>query len=314
MLDRREQDWRDGIDHLTSLYREIERRNLALPAVSITPLLVYLWNFIKFELFFFADFFLIIPMNLVIFVRNFFPGRWRYRSFSWKYLKYALHWLWNGEIYVPTIHVRSITRLLLNIHFRRRLKLVRRQILLDNGLSPDTREGLLSHIDRSLEIWPRLTAVASVLTYILPVVGWVSDIFGGIYEDELPGWFGAASLFLITYALAIIGVAFVVKRGLMLGASGRAAYYVGGIDGRGKYEDEGNILRLMGVRAREFPFDALIIIISFVPSLLFQLELQEAGAIRGSSLYLIAVLGAPLIFTIVIVTIGLLRRTKLGRM
>lgn len=43
------------------------------------------------------DVLLIIPVNAVIFLRNLFPGEWRYRSFSGRCWRYVITWLWRGE-------------------------------------------------------------------------------------------------------------------------------------------------------------------------------------------------------------------------
>lgn len=42
--------WNSSIDELVALYRAIERRHLSLPVFSITPLLLFTWNWIKFSL------------------------------------------------------------------------------------------------------------------------------------------------------------------------------------------------------------------------------------------------------------------------
>ena len=70
------------IEDILSLYRDVERRSLTLPAVSFFPLLVVFWKAILFEVFVLLDMLLLVPMNVVILLRNLiFSGEWRYRSF-----------------------------------------------------------------------------------------------------------------------------------------------------------------------------------------------------------------------------------------
>src|SRR5260370_19192985 len=84
-------------DDLIALYRSIERGALDLPLVSFMPFVIFTWWIFKFYFFFIIGIFLIIPTNLVIFVRNFFPGRWIYRPFFLRHLYYTWLWIWRGE-------------------------------------------------------------------------------------------------------------------------------------------------------------------------------------------------------------------------
>ena len=61
-------------DSLIALYRSVERSTLDLPLVSFMPFLIFLWAVMKFMFFLYVGIFLIIPVNLVILIRNVFPG------------------------------------------------------------------------------------------------------------------------------------------------------------------------------------------------------------------------------------------------
>ena len=98
-------DYDSAIQRLIALYSDIDEASLALPAFSGMPFLIYVWSMIKFEFALFGDVLLIIPINVVVFLRNLFPGRWRYKSFSWPYLKYCFMWFWRGECYVASFFV-----------------------------------------------------------------------------------------------------------------------------------------------------------------------------------------------------------------
>src|SRR5438309_5398384 len=89
--------WEEFIENLIALYREIERRSFSLSAFSVYPLAIGLWSVFKFEVSLVLDLLLLIPINAVILLRNLFRGRWAYKSFSWRYIKNVLGWLWRGE-------------------------------------------------------------------------------------------------------------------------------------------------------------------------------------------------------------------------
>src|SRR5260370_42487379 len=88
-------------DSLIALYRSIERRTLDLPFLSVMPTLIVFWALLRFMFFFYVGILLIIPVNLVILIRNIFPGRWRYRPFFLRHLSYVWLWIWRGE--APTL-------------------------------------------------------------------------------------------------------------------------------------------------------------------------------------------------------------------
>jgi hypothetical protein len=68
-----------AIRGLIDLYSDVENSSFSLPVFSALPLGVFLWFFVKFEIAIIGDLFLFIPINFIIFIRNIFPGRWRYR-------------------------------------------------------------------------------------------------------------------------------------------------------------------------------------------------------------------------------------------
>ena len=51
---------------------------------------------------------------------------------------------------------------------------------------------------------------------------------------------------------------FVVKRSLVLGASGREVYFPGAIEGSNGYGKERKILEPVGINTSEFPFDIML--------------------------------------------------------
>lgn len=144
---------------LFAAYRDVERRSLSLPAFSLLPGGTWVWNVFKFDLFFFIDLFLLIPIYLpmysVVFVRNRFPGKkWRYRCFSIKYVRNACRWIWLGE--APTaasLVIRKLVNVVLKMHFRASLGLLRSRIELEDSLAPDERERLGAQIEEALDLW-----------------------------------------------------------------------------------------------------------------------------------------------------------------
>src|SRR5258708_12269588 len=68
-------------DSLLALYRSVERSTLDLPVVSFMPMLIFIWAALRFYFFLVTGLVLIIPINLVILIRNIFPVHWRYLPF-----------------------------------------------------------------------------------------------------------------------------------------------------------------------------------------------------------------------------------------
>jgi hypothetical protein len=171
---------------------------------------------------------------------------------------------------------------------------------------------LLSQIDRALQAWPRYDVLAFLFTYGLPVFGWTLNVAKDFYGHELSGILGISSIILLPYALGVVGSAFFVKRGLMLGGRGSDAYYGGALVGAGAYQDEARLLQSMGVRAREFPFDVLIMFLGFGPSLYSELVFRPVDASIDYEL-LLRTYSFMLVVTIVLVILAMWRRRKLGR-
>jgi hypothetical protein len=141
-------------DNLLALDRGLELRTLDLPLVSITPFLVFLWTLFKFVFFVEVGILLIIPVNLIILIRNIFPGHWRYRPFFLSYLYYAWLWLWRGEApTTPLLFIRPVLSIFLKEHFASRLRRLRQQIVLHDGLGDATRSALVGRVDSALELW-----------------------------------------------------------------------------------------------------------------------------------------------------------------
>jgi len=138
-------------DSLIALYRTVERRTLDLPLISVMPLLIYLGEVLKFFFFLAVNLF-IIPVNLVILIRNFFPGYWKYRPFFLHQFCYLWLWVWRGEApIVPLIFVRPLFNAFVKGHFERRLRRLRLEITLHNEISDATRAALVGRLDAALE-------------------------------------------------------------------------------------------------------------------------------------------------------------------
>jgi len=97
--------------------------------------------------------------------------------------------------------------------------------------------------------------------YVLPVSGLVIQGYRYLFQTELPVWAGFLGVILLIYTLGFVITAFMVKRALMLGASGRAAYFSGALVGSGSYEKERSILGSVGIRKTECLFDITLVLI-----------------------------------------------------
>ena len=255
-------------DNLIALYRNLERRTPDLPFISIAPLLIFLWATIRFYFFLYVGIVLIIPTNLVILIRNLFPGRhWRYRPFFLRHLYYLWLWVWRGEApTAPLIFIRPLFSIFLKEHFARRLRRLQQEIALRDGLAEATRSALMGRIDSALERWNPPRYATLFYTFVLPAMFWLPDKF-----SDFVRWLGlstetvaistGALIFLgqisITYFLAIPVTAFMAKRGLFLGAD--RIWFPGWQDGDGAYKKEREIFGSVEMRVREAPIDLWVL-------------------------------------------------------
>jgi hypothetical protein len=278
-------------NNLIALYRSIERRTLDLPPVSIMPMLIYFWAALRFAFFLEVGLFLIVPTNLVILIRNLlFPGHWRYRPFFLRHLRYVWLWVWRGEApFAPSIFVRPLLIFFMKGHFESRLRRLRLEIPLHEGLSDATRSTLLAQLDTALERWksPRFTAI--FFTVLLPGIAslptWykqLSDLMGsaGIHipvdvivnfvsEHISANGLRYIGLTCFGYLLAIPLTAFLAKRGLFLGRDSNNIYFPGGQESCGSYLTEKEILSSVELHARETPIDFLILGFVSLPVAIF---------------------------------------------
>src|SRR6266550_6413621 len=226
--------WRRRIQDLVTLYRDLELRALGLPVFSVAPLLIYSWNVAKLVIFMELDLLLLIPvlipMYIVIFIRNRFPGKkWRYRSFSKKYFAYVIHWIWRGESPSPAgIVVRRLVIQSMHLHFRTRLQLLRGRLALDVRLTPEERNQLVSTLDSVLEGFGG-RGIPAWYAYVLPLASFFLSLFNAVHS-------GPSSILAEVLGYTLVGASFsfiistlIVKRGLLLGGSGRSCYFPGAI-------------------------------------------------------------------------------------
>jgi hypothetical protein len=79
-------------------------------------------------------------------------------------------------------------------------------------------------------------------------------------------------------AMTFVVSAFMFKRSLMLGASGRALYFPGAISGNQGYSKETDILASVGIKVREWPFD---IALSFISLAIGSVSFRTQFALYG---------------------------------
>ena len=108
-----------------------------------------------------------------------------------------------------------------------------------------------------------------VYSYFLPAGGFLIGIYNKFFPGELPQWVGFVGGLLLSYAITFVLSAFMFKRSLMLGASGRALYFPGAISGNQGYGKEREILEAVGIKTREWPLDIALFFISLAIGLVF---------------------------------------------
>jgi hypothetical protein len=173
-------------DSLLALYRSVERSTLDLPVVSFMPMLIFIWAALRFYFFLVTGLVLIIPINLVILIRNIFPGHWRYRPFFLSHLYYVWLWIWRGEVPTfPLIFFRPLLSIFIKARFETRLRRLRLEIL-DSELSDGTRSTLLGRLDAALERWKSPRTGAIFYTVILPGIislpAWYKQLIEFLYH------------------------------------------------------------------------------------------------------------------------------------
>jgi hypothetical protein len=334
----------EATDKLIRLYRGVERNTLDLPWISVMPTLIYAWAILRFNFFLLFGIFLILPTNLVILIRNLFPGHWRYRPFFLHHLYYVWLWVWRGEApTTPGIFVRPLLNVFMKGHFQRRLRRLRIEILLSDEVRDATRSTLLARLDAALERWKSPQFAAIFYTVLLPTIAsfpnWYKQLteFLGLFEIHMPASvavnfvsenmstvvvhsLGAISL---GYLFAIPITAFLAKRGLFLGADTRRICFPGRQGGCGVYSKEEEILGRVGLHEREAPIDLWLLGVSFVlglPMLLITLKDMKAIPLKVDEVQFLNFENTQLqIITLqVVVLVGLffvaaLRRGRTGR-
>jgi hypothetical protein len=164
-------------------------------------------------------------------------------------------------------------------HFERRLRRLRLEALLNDGLSDATRTALIGRLDAALERWktPRFAALFYTVMFpaILAIPTWYkqlieflasigirlpTDVVVNFVSDNVSSR-GVVLLALLgpAYLLAIPVTAFLAKRGLFLGRTPDRICFPGGQDGAGAYLKEREILKSVGLQARETPIDFWIL-------------------------------------------------------
>jgi hypothetical protein len=177
----------------------------------------------------------------------------------------------------------------MKIHFERRLRRLRLEIVLRDELSDVMRSTLLARVDSALERWKAPRFAATFFTVLLPgiiyIPGWYknsNEFFGSLGIQVIPD--GAAGfisqhmsadsvrIFTVIALAYLIGVpitSFLAKRGLFIGRDSNRICFPGGQAGAGIYAKEREILGSVGIQAREAPVDLWILGIVGVLNLLF---------------------------------------------
>jgi hypothetical protein len=311
--------YESAVDALISHFTEIDKAADTLPLLTAMPYVWFFWSSLKFSFALPGDLMLIIPINIVTLLRNLLPGRWRYTCWSCKYFKAIWTWFWNGECVFPFISFRPLVAFLLHQHFRNRLSVLRRRLLLEASLSEEGAKATLIKIDRALAFWATASFGTIVLAWVLPLIGPAIELAKLLLPVNLPGWSRPIGITTVVYILSVLIAAVCVKRGLMLGASGPAALYPGFWSGAQGYEREREILQPLGLALSEFPLDAALLVASLVFSLITvrsQMELYEAifpfDQTAQEPATTLARFATPALYAVGIV-IALARRKKLGR-
>jgi hypothetical protein len=291
-----------AIEDLLVHYRAVERRALCLPSFSFEPFLRF--SGLAFVLYFFATFNLYIaPLNALIWCLKKLGLRVPYVWIARRRVREAWTWVRRGEAaLIPFVVIRPWTIAMVRVHFRRRLILLRRRLVLEPSFSDEERNTLVAKIDDGLELWQGLSVAAAVWTYGVQAIG-VSTAFTFATKIEKLGTGAAVGTAIgLLVVLVFAATPFMVKRGLMLGGSGSESYFPGLLDGTGVYGIERRVFLPLGIVRNEFPIDISL-------SYLFAVAPIVAALAGSSALIFLASLW-PFVG---LSTYALLRRRRVGR-
>jgi hypothetical protein len=160
---------------------------------------------------------------------------------------------------------------MVNFHVHSRFRSIEQHIYLDDTLTDWDRSHLNRRVTAALDHWRRPTMAQFVYTYVLPAGAPLIAIYKFIFHSELRPFHVFLILF---YVVGLIAPAFMFKRSLMLGLSGRALYFPGAISGSQGYGDETAILGTVDMRQREWPFDIALSFISAAIGFWFKWPLE----------------------------------------
>ncbi len=286
MTETEQNRWQVAIEDLLRLYREIDQNSRDLAFLSLVPILLQFWNVLKFYFLFLFGMFLFVPVNLVILIRNVFPGHWSYQPFFFKQVAYILLWIWRGEApSAPVIQIRPLTNRFVWAHLRKRVLLVRSALENATDVPDELRVRLLAQMEEALVEWRNpIGYFLSLLIYAL-IVGGIAylaysatfdseDIFQVSESKQVAPEFAIYTVrwiwgvLILSYILWAPLSAFSIKRGLMIGRKGWRAYFPGGVQGKGFYDVERRILDGIGITAREQRIDLKILAIAYGISLI----------------------------------------------
>lgn len=267
---------RERTDALLAAYREVDRASLLLPALGSTEG----WSS-----------FLIGPVSLLLARARSCPvllRQVRAAPSAWDALKRMLDWLlgdgfgpWRGEALLSIAAVsRPLVSSLLAAHFRRRLSLLRRWIVL--GEPAKANAALLAEIDAALSIWKVRRTISGAVTFVLSLAGAVGGLVGIIHGVEGMPWYGWVLIGLALYAVYLFVVgSFITKRGLMLGRSAESAYRPASLPKNGTYGVERTLFEPLRISRAETPLDLVLasLFLALFAAFMFAVHLPVLGGI-----------------------------------
>jgi hypothetical protein len=286
---------RANVEALLTAYREVDRASLLLPALGSTEG----W-----------DAWLIAPISLMWDRLKSYLTMLRdvrkASSASESFHRVATWFIGDfgpirGEALLGTAVVsRPLVSSLLAAHFRRRLSLLKRWLLLGGS---DPNQDLLDQIDDALSIWRTRRTISGAVTFVVTLAGAVGGFVSIAHGAEGMPWWGWLLIGFAIYVIYLVVVgSFIAKRGLMLARSADAAYRPASVRESGTYGVERTLFAPLKIKRAEIPLDLVL-------SGLF----LTLGAAFMFAIHL-AVLGAILVATVVLTACAYWRRRRLKRL
>jgi hypothetical protein len=193
--------------------------------------------------------------------------------------------------------------------------------MLEEHLTSQERDQLMLMLDRE---WDALggRGIPAWYAYILPTASFFLNAFNIFHSGPFSLSAQVLGVVLMSASSSFVISTLVVRRGLLLGGSGRSCYFPGAILGPGAYATEKCIFEPISVDAREIPIDIFAVALTFsIQPLLVKIQFEVSQRLSMilslppvSQIEYLKMAWFYLVIMICLCSLVYYRRTRLNRM